>query len=141
MYRPTFQEFVKWVIISAIIALMSGCRTPKHITQVVHDTSVDTVYLNSQQYDSIYIYQDRLLDRSKDTVYLKDVSVEYRYKLLRDTVRIVERDSIPYQVTITETKEIQRPLTWFDRLTRFSFFFLLGIILCWIYSKFGKFKH
>ena len=141
MDRPTFQEFVKWVIISAFIALMSGCGTPKHITQVVHDTSVDTVYLNSQKYDSIYIHQDRLLDRSKDTVYLKDVSVEYRYKLLRDTVRIVERDSIPYQVTITETKEIQRPLTWFDRLTRFSFFFLLGIILCWIYSKIGRFKH
>lgn len=141
MRRPTFQEFTKWVIISAIIALMSGCGASKHATQVVHDTRVDTVYLNSQQYDSIYIYQDRLLDRSKDTVYLKDVSVEYRYKLLRDTVRIVERDSIPYQVTITETKEIQRPLTWFDQLTRFSFYFLLGVILCWIYYKFGIFKH
>lgn len=141
MRRPTFQEFTKWVIISAIIALMSGCGASKHVTQVVHDTRVDTVYLNSQQYDSIYIYQDRLLDRSKDTVYLKDVSVEYRYKLLRDTVRIVERDSIPYQVTITETKEIQRPLTWFDHLTRFSFYFLLGVILCWIYYKFGIFKH
>ena len=64
-----------------------------------------------------------------DTVFIKDVSVEYRYKLLRDTIYKVERDSIPYQVTITETKEIQRPLTWYDHLTRSVFWIAVGIFL------------
>ena len=63
-----------------------------------------------------------------DTVFIKDVSVEYRYKLLRDTTYKVERDSIPYQVTVTEIKEITRPLTWYDHLTRSVFWIVIGIL-------------
>lgn len=133
--RVTKYDIIKWCIVSAIIALITACSASKHVTQTVERTSVDTVYLNSKQYDSIYVYQDRLLDRSKDTVYLRDVSVEYRYKLLRDTVKVIQRDSIPYEVTVIETKEITRPLTWFDRLCRFTFYFLLGVILMWFYNK------
>ena len=147
MKRPSFQEFAKWTIISALIALMTACGASKHVTQVVHDTRVDTVYLNSKQYDSIYIFQDRVSEHHlgtlpaiksdgqyleapvrTDTLYVKEVSIEYRYKLLKDTIRVVERDSIPYQVTITETKEIQRPLTWFDHLTRSVFWIVIGIL-------------
>lgn len=105
MKRPTFHEFTKWMIISALIALMTGCGASKHVTQLVEHVQKDTVYLNSKQYDSIYIYQDRVsehhlgtlppvdskgqyLNQSMrtDTLYVKDVSIEYRYKLLRDTV-------------------------------------------------------
>ena len=95
----------------------------------------DTVYLNSRQYDSIYIYKDRITDRTKDTIYLKDVSVEYRYKMLRDTIKVVQRDSIPYEVTVIETKEITRPLTWYDHLTRLTFWFVIGYLISIIAFK------
>lgn len=159
MKRPTFQEFTKWMIISALIALMTGCGASKHVTQLVEHVQKDTVYLSSKQYDSIYIYQDRVSEHRlgtmpptsssgqyldmpmrTDTLYIKDKSIEYRYKLLRDTIKVVQRDSIPYEVTITETKEITRPLTWFDHVCRFTFYFLLGVILCFIYYRIGVFK-
>ena len=57
------------------------------------------------------------------------MSVEYRYKLLRDTVRIVQRDSIPYEVTIVQTKEIKRPLTWYDHLSRAILWLNIGFVL------------
>jgi len=126
------------LILSALVLI--GCGTTRTATQLVHDIRTDTIYLNSQQYDSIYIYQDRLLDRSKDTVYLKDISIEYRYKLLRDTVKVIQRDSIPYEVTIVETKEITRPLTWFDKTCRACFFLLLGFLAYYIYRLLRKFK-
>lgn len=113
---------------------MCSCSTAKHF-QVANHIQRDTLYLSNVQYDSIYIYKDRLTDRSKDTVYLKDVSVEYRYKLLRDTVRIIQRDSIPYEVTVIETKEIARPLTWYDHLTRAIFWILCGAL----FVKFVRF--
>lgn len=123
------------IVIVIVSTMLISCATPKRIygelgrtTQLVIDTRVDTLYLSNTQYDSIYIYKDRYQDRSKDTVYLKDVSIEYRYRMLRDTVRIIERDSIPYQVTITEVKEITRPLTWFDHLTRSVFWLVCGIL-------------
>lgn len=113
-------------LLSALV--LTGCATRRQL-QVVERTSVDTVYLSNVQYDSIYIFQDRQLDRSRDTVYLRDVSVEYRYRHLRDTIYKVQHDSIPYQVTVTEVKEITRPLSLFDHLTHFTFWLVIGALL------------
>ena len=88
---------VMLIIIIHIIALMGmmSCSTHRHASAVEQGTHTDTVYIATQQYDSVHIYKDRWLDRIHDTVYMKELSTEYRYKLLRDTVRMVERDSIP----------------------------------------------
>lgn len=126
---------VLYLFAFVVACTLIGCATPKQVTQLVRDTRVDTVYMTNQQYDSIYIYQDKLIDRSRDTLYIKDKSIEYRYKLLRDTVRIVERDSIPYEVTIVKTHEITRPLTWYDLLCRSCFWFIIGFLIFWLYSK------
>ena len=113
-------------LLSALV--LTGCATRRQL-QVVDRTSVDTVYLSNVQYDSIYISQDKYIDRSRDTVYLRDVSVEYRYRHLRDTIYKVQHDSIPYQVTVTEVKEITRPLSLFDHLTHFTFWLVVGALL------------
>ena len=123
--------------LSALV--LTGCVSHRPL-QVAEHVTRDTVYINTLHYDSIYIYKDRLTDRSKDTVYLKDISIEYRYKLLRDTVRIIQRDSIPYEVTVIETKELTRPLTWFDKTCRACFFFLFGFLIFWFFKKIGIIK-
>lgn len=120
---------------SVILLTCCSCGTSKHVTQLVRDVRFDTVYLSNMQYDSIYIYKDRYQDRSRDTVYFKDVSLEVKYKLLRDTVKVIQRDSVPYQVTVTEVKEIQRPLTWYDRLTRLTFWLVIGVLLSILFIK------
>ena len=143
---PTLRKldrFIEWLLLTLILCVTllvcCSCGSTKVVTQTVRDVSVDTVYLSNVQYDSIYIFQERTSDyhmnplnplkpSETDTVFIKDVSVEYRYKLLKDTIRVVERDSIPYQVTITETKEIQRPLTWYDHLTQSVFWIVIGIL-------------
>lgn len=113
-------------LLSALV--LTGCATHRQL-QVVDRITHDTLYLSNVQYDSIYIFQDRQLDRSRDTVYLRDVSVEYRYRHLRDTIYKVQHDSIPYQVTVTEVKEITRPLSLFDHLTHFTFWLVVGALL------------
>ena len=149
-----FPRPILYVLLVLTLLTVYGCATPRHVTQLVERTSIDTVYLSNVQYDSIYIYKDRVSEHhlgalppvdSKgqylnqpmrtDTLYIKDVSIEYRYKMLSDTIYKTQVDSIPYQVTIIETKEIQRPLTWFDHLTRWSFFFLIGALLTFLFIK------
>lgn len=125
-------------IIAALVCC--SCGSTRHVTQLVEHVSKDTVYLSNTQYDSIYIYQDKLVDRSRDTLYIKDKSIEYRYKLLRDTVRIVQRDSIPYEVTVTEIKEITRPLTLYDKTCRACFWFLIGILGFYLIRLILKFR-
>lgn len=131
-----------FAIAIAVLSVLSvvSCSTPRMATQLVHEVSHDTLYLSNVKYDSIYIFKDKLTDRSTDTVYVKDVSLEYRYKLLRDTVRIVQRDSIPYEVTIVQTKEITRPLTWYDHLTRLTFWLLIGALVTWLVLKIKRLK-
>ena len=123
---------MKHLIIFLTLLTVYSCSTSRHVTQLVERTSVDTVYLSNVQYDSIYVFQDRQLDRTRDTVYLRDVSVEYRYRLLRDTIYKTRVDSIPYQVTVTEVKEITRPLTLFDHLTRLNFWLVVGALLTFL---------
>ena len=126
-------------ILSFTLLVCCSCGSTKVVTRTVRDVSIDTIYLSNVHYDSIYIFQERTSDyhmnplnplkpSETDTVFIKDVSVEYRYKLLKDTIRVVERDSIPYQVTVTEIKEITRPLTWYDHLTRSVFWIVIGIL-------------
>lgn len=136
-----------YIALALTALLLIGCSTPRQVTQLVRDTRVDTLYLSNVQYDSIYIYHDHiqtdtiLHSPSKgemEGVLIKDVSVEYRYKLLKDTIRVVERDSIPYQVTVVETKEITRPLTLFDKICRTCFFFLLGALITFLCIRFKR---
>ena len=140
------------LILITLFLVCCSCGSTKAVTQLVEHTSVDTVYLSNVQYDSIYIYQDHVSEHhlgklpptdSKgqyldiptrtDTLFIKDKSIEYRYKLLRDTLYKTKVDSIPYQVTVTEVKEITRPLTWFDKIGRASVIILL--VLVFIYTR------
>ena len=133
--------------LSIILLVCCSCGSTKMVTQTVEHTSIDTIYLSNVQYDSIYIYQDHVSEHRigalpmnykgekintpmhTDTLYIKDVSVEYHYKMLRDTIYKTQVDSIPFQVTITEVKEITRPLTWYDHLSRSVLWLNIGFVL------------
>lgn len=97
----------------AAMLMCCSCSTPRELTQLAEHLHRDTVYLHNVRYDSVYIWQDKYLDRSKDTIYLRDKQVEYRYKMLRDTVRVIEKDSIPYPVIVTKEKPVRPPMYWY----------------------------
>ena len=118
----------KLVFVLVLVFVLTGCASTRVATQLVHGIQRDTIYVSNFQYDSVYIFKDKITDRSHDTLYIREVETEYKYRILRDTVLKVQHDSIPYEVTIVETKEITRPLTWFDHLTRTCFWILIGIV-------------
>lgn len=104
-------------LLSLSLLAVYGCSTSRHVSGLVEHTSTDTLCLSQVQYDSIYIFQDRLLDRSRDTVYLRDVSVECRYKLLRDTVYRTRVDSVPVIREVEVVREVPH-VPWWARFCR-----------------------
>lgn len=94
MKRNVIVIVIVIVIVLSVLTVYS-CSTPRMATTVVRETTRDTLYLNHIQYDSIYVDNRQVTDRSKDTIYVEKVRLEYKYKLLRDTVRVVQIDSIP----------------------------------------------
>ena len=127
---------VMLIIIIHIIALMGmmSCSTHRHASAVEQGTHTDTVYIATQQYDSIYIYNDKTLDRTKDTVYLRELSTEYRYKLLRDTLRIIEADTIyiPYGVKVTDNGKDKSFLPRFSELAKAAFLVVTAALAFWV---------
>ena len=94
--------------------LLAGCGTQRK-TSVVERVTRDTLYLHQVQYDSVYVYRDRYVDRSHDTVYVNDRSVAYRYRLQRDTLRIHRVDSIPVIREVEVVREVART-PWYAKL-------------------------
>ena len=127
---------VMLIIIIHIIALMGmmSCSTHRHAVAVEQGTHTDTVYIATQQYDSIYIYNDKTLDRTKDTVYLRELSTEYRYKLLRDTLRIIETDTmyIPYRVKAADNGKDKSFLPRFGELAKSAFLVVTAALALWV---------
>lgn len=105
--------------------LLAGCGTPRK-TSVVERVTRDTLYLHQVQYDSVYVYRDRYVDRSHDTLYVQERSVEHRYRLQRDTLRIHQVDSIPVIREVEVVREVART-PWYAKLL--AAIGLLGLFL------------
>ena len=120
------------ILMIALMGLMS-CSTHRVVEQV-KEMHTDTVYVTSLQYDSIYIYNDKTLDRIKDTVYLRELSTEYRYKLLRDTLRIIETDTIyiPYGVKVADNGKDKSFLPRFSELAKVAFLVVTAALALWV---------
>lgn len=100
-----------------LIILLTGCSTSRNI--VVREATHDTLYINSIQFDSIYIDNFHQIDRSRDTVTIREILRENRYKLLRDTVRIAKTDTIPV------IHEVEKPVKYIPAIYKWS----LGILI------------
>ena len=100
-------------LLSALV--LTGCATRRQL-QVVDRITHDTLYQSNVHYDSIYVSQDKYIDRSRDTLLIKDKTVEYRYRLLRDTVYKTRIDSIPFIHEVEVIREVPRDRNWIDYL-------------------------
>ena len=94
--------------------LLAGCGTQRRLP-VVERIQRDTVYLHQVQYDSVFVSQERYVDRSRDTLYVQERSVEYRYRRLTDTLRIHQVDSVPVIREVEVVREVEHT-PWYAKL-------------------------
>ena len=109
------KKYLLFILSIVFFCTFIGCRSAKQAAQLVREVHTDTLYLSSQHYDSIYVYQDRLLDRSRDTLLIRETNTEFRYKLLRDTVYKTQIDSIPVIREVEVVREV-RHIPWYAKL-------------------------
>ena len=94
--------------------LLAGCGTQRKLP-VVERIQRDTVYLHQVQYDSVFVSQERYVDRSRDTLYVQERSVEHRYRRLTDTLRIHQVDSVPVIREVEVVREVEHT-PWYAKL-------------------------
>ena len=105
---------MRHLIYLLLCTLLAGCGTPRKLP-VVERIQRDTVYLHQVQYDSVFVSQERYVDRSHDTLYVQERSVEHRYRRLTDTLRIHQVDSIPVIREVEVVREVART-PWYAKL-------------------------
>lgn len=121
-----------------IIFLMAGicfvsCATARF--QPVTDTysgevRVDSVFV----LDSVYVDRIRIVKEKADTVYVTDWKTEYKIKY-RDRVKV---DTLVQEKVITQIREVEKELTWWQNFRLKGFWVLLGLVALWIIWKIAR---
>jgi hypothetical protein len=123
-----------------ILLLASVCMSCRSIKYVpIESVKHDSIYINRIKYDSIYHKDSIYMLVKGDTVYMYKYKYQYRDKLIRDTVNVTKRDSIPYPVEVVKTVTIERSLSWWQTLFVWTggIVWVIGIIalVIWISKR------
>lgn len=81
------------LLLAPMVLLISGCSS-KVTPTIVPAPTHDTTYITNHQFDSTYVSYIQITQH--DTVYI--TQSRERYKVLRDTIVHIAKDSVPYVV-------------------------------------------
>ena len=98
-----------------VACTLFGCATSRPTSQVVEASLRDTVYVNKVLYDSVYIDNWYYTYHKADTVVVEKTKLEYRYKVLRDTVFRARTDSVPVIREVEVVSEV-RHVPWYAKV-------------------------
>ena len=98
-----------------VACTLFGCATSRPTSQVVEASLRDTVYVNKVLYDSVYIDNWYYTYHKADTVVVEKSKLEYRYKVLRDTVFRARTDSVPVIREVKVVSEVWH-VPWYAKV-------------------------
>ena len=111
-----------------VACTLFGCATSRPTSQVVEASLRDTVYVNKVLYDSVYIDNWYYTYHKADTVVVEKTKLEYRYKVMRDTVFRARTDSVPVIREVEVVREV-RYVPWYAKvLSVVGWLFLIIIV-------------
>ena len=96
------------ITIILLASAIWSCRSVKYVP--VETVKTDSVYVNKVQRDSIRLQDSIFVFVKGDTVRIEKYKYLYRDRVVVDTVRLVERDSV--QVAVPVEKELSRWQRW-----------------------------
>lgn len=92
----------------SVCLMIVSCRSVKYVP--VETVKTDSVYVNKVQRDSIRLQDSIFVFVKGDTVRIEKYKYLYRDRVVVDTVRLVERDSV--QVPVPVEKPLTRWQQW-----------------------------
>lgn len=135
-------SLLKRLVLAFLLAMSTPSCSTQHVAQCetsisdfnARASSYDSLLLSRQQFDSIYIEHQRWIDYDRDTVWVEEREVKYRYKYLHDTLSIVRRDTLIREVAqvreVEVVRQVARPLRWYDYVAYASLLLLVILLFC-----------
>ena len=126
----------KIVVILLLLLVATACT--KRIYVPVETTHTEYVVQHTRdtltRSDSVYVHEYT----KGDTVFIDKIKwfTEYKVRIVSDTVHVT--DSVPKPYPVEVVKEVEKPLTWWQRFRLNAFGWLLGavgIAGVWIFRR------
>lgn len=99
----TIMKKIRYLLATIAVIALSGCMTQREM-MTSEQRCHDTIVVNRVRLDSVYVDRWQQVDRTRDTVYVKDVRRELQYRLVHDTVRIVHTDTLYREQEVVRTQ-------------------------------------
>ena len=115
--------------LSLLTIFVGGCTSVKYVP--VETVRVDSVFVAQVERDSIYEHDSVFVALKADTVFLSRVQYRYHDRYIRDTVSVLRCDTVTKLITV----EVERNMTFWERLKlkAWSFFAIIIFIWCFIF--------
>lgn len=107
--------------IAMVAMLLCGCKGTQQIVErpvYIHDTTQAVLV----QKDSVFVHDSIYLYKNGDSVYISQTITRYITQLKHDTIR--EMQEVPVEVVRTETIEVEKPPTWWQKFYMKGFWWL-----------------
>ena len=129
------KSLVRFCSVVALCLMLAGCNAVKQTVEVpvyVHDTT----YVAKEVHDSTFIDRWHTEYQKGDTIFITNEVTKIVTKIKTDTAyKYIEK---PVVVSKTETVEVEKPLSWWQKtFVWIGVLCLIGIVL-WLVWKFRK---
>ena len=129
------KSLVRFCSVVALCLMLAGCKAVKQTVEVpvyVHDTT----YVAKEVHDSTFIDRWHTEYQKGDTIFITNEVTKIVTKIKTDTAyKYIEK---PVVVSKTETVEVKKPLSWWQKtFVWIGVLCLIGIVL-WVVWKFRK---
>lgn len=120
-----------FVIMLGLCAMCSSCTTTQYIPVIEHHT--DTLIQAKVQHDSIYVHDSTIVEKGDSIIKIEHWHTKYVDREVHDTTYISKTDSIPVPYPVETIKEVEKPLSWWQKTLMWLGVAMIGIIAVWIW--------
>ena len=120
-----------FVIMLGLCAMCSSCTTTQYIPVIEHHT--DTLIQTKVVHDSIHVKDSTHVEWKDSIIKIEHWHTEYVDREVHDTTYISKTDSIPVPYPVETIKEVEKPLTWWQKTLMWLGVAMIGIIAVWIW--------
>ena len=120
-----------FVIMLGLCAMCSSCTTTQYIPVIEHHT--DTLRQVTVRHDSVMVHDSIHVSEKGDTVRIERWHTQYRDREVHDTTYISKTDTVPAPYPVETIKEVEKPLSWWQKTLMWLGVAMIGIIAVWIW--------
>lgn len=118
-------------VLLCVIGMCSSCTTTKYVPIVEYHT--DTLIQTKVQYDSIYVHDSTIVEKGDSIIKIEHWHTKYVDREVRDTTYISKTDSIPVPYPVETIKEVEKPLSWWQKGLMWLGVAMVVVILIWVW--------